>query len=429
MSHEFVSDTAVSRGLDPCLSRAFVLDVTTPMQTTLRIYLDHNATTGLSNEVKARVHAFLEEYGNPSSIHWAARGPKTVLRETRQKIAQALGVGPLEIIFTSGGSEGNNTILKGVFEHLTIAETRDKWSGRHEFITTKLEHPSIMKSLQWLEKRGAVVHYLDVTREGRVDLDQYRRLLSAKTALVSVMFANNETGVLFPIRQMVDLAHAAGALFHSDCVQGLGKVPLNLSELDVDYATFSAHKFYSLKGTGFIYVKKGSAYENLIHGGGQERQRRGGTENTVGIAALNTALDRLSELESKVASIGLMRDEFEARCLNEIPRMTITSGKALRVPNTSSLVIEGVDGETLLMSLDLKGFAVSTGAACSSGNPEPSPVLLAIGLSREEAQSSLRVSLGWDTTREEMESFFEALRAVVIRIRSIASEGAEENVS
>jgi cysteine desulfurase len=384
------------------------------MQGKSKIYLDHNATTGLSPEVKAAVPLFLEEFGNPSSIHWASRGPKTWLRETRKKVAEALSVSPLEIVFTSGGSEANNAVIKSV-----------KREGRNEFITTEVEHPSVLRAFEWLREQGAVVHFLKVNRQGRIDLEQYQSLLSNRTALVSVMFANNETGVIFPIREMAAAAHAVGAFFHSDCVQALGKVPLNLGELGVDAASFSAHKFYSLKGTGFLYLKKGFPFEPLIHGGGQERSRRGGTENTLGIAALGVAVEKLSEIVPRSRRMSELRDDLEARILSEISDVKITSDEAPRLPNTSSLVINGVDGETLLMSLDLKGFAVSTGAACSSGNPEPSPVLLAIGLSREEAQSSLRVSLGWDTTKEDIDSFLEALKAAVLRIRSLSVETEE----
>lgn len=388
-----------------------------------KIYLDHNATTGLSPEVREALPAFLEEFGNPSSIHWAGRGPKTVLREVRRSVAEALGASPLEIVFTSGASEANAAVIKSI-EGLI---GRGLPAERNEFITTEVEHPSVLNAFRWIESRGARVHYLKVDRDGALERETYRKLLGPRTALVSIMFANNETGVIFPVRELAAEARARGALFHSDCVQALGKIPVNLNELGVDYASFSAHKFYSLKGTGFLFVRKGRPFEPLIHGGGQERGRRGGTENTLGLYSLGVALKALPGTERESARVRELRDLFEREVVARINGVRITSLAAPRLPNTSSLVIEGVDGETLLMGLDLKGFAVSTGAACSSGNPEPSPVLLAIGLSREEAQSSLRVSLGWKTTEGEVRSFLDALAAVVFRIRSISPE-AEAHV-
>lgn len=256
----------------------------------------------------------------------------------------------------------------------------------------------------------------------QIDLKFYEEHLSEETALVSVMFANNETGTLFPIKKMAEMAHAKGALFHTDAVQAFGKVPVNLHELGVDFASFSGHKFYSIKGSGFLYSHKGSNFSPLIHGGAQERHRRGGTENTLGIGCLGVVAKRASMIEEKARSVGALRDHMEKRLLSEIADVTVTAGETARLPNTSSLVLSGVDGETMLMSMDIKGYAVSTGAACSSGNPEPSPVLLAMGLTREEAQNSLRVSLGWDTTLEQVDSFVETLKAVVTRLRSLKDD-------
>jgi cysteine desulfurase len=221
---------------------------------------------------------------------------------------------------------------------------------------------------------------------------------------------------------MAAMAHAKGALFHTDAVQGFGKVVLNFNELDVDFASISGHKFYSIKGTGLLYMKKGANVSPLIHGGGQERHRRGGTENTLGIACLGLMAKRAPLIEARAQEVKKLRDHMEARILSELEDVTITAVETERLSNTSSLVIKGADGETMLMSLDIKGYAVSTGAACSSGNPEPSPVLLAMGLSRAEAQNSLRVSLGWETTLEEVDGFVETLKAVVARLRSLSNE-------
>lgn len=380
------------------------------------IYFDHNATTPVSTKVLARLPEAVALWGNPSSIHWAGQQTKTLLRVARQNVATALGVSPLEIIFTNGGSESNNTVIKGLFHQFKNSETRN------EYITSAVEHPSVINAFRWLESQGAVVHFIGVDVQGQIDLETYKKLLSPKTVLVSVMAANNETGVLFPIAEMVRLAHQAGAKFHSDCVQMFGKLPLNLRDLNLDFASISAHKFYSLKGAGLLYSKKGNEVTPLIHGGGQERHRRGGTENTLGIFSLGVMAGEISNVSAQAKETAELRDHLEKRILSEIPQVTVTHSQVPRLPNTSSLILDGVDGETLLMSLDVKGFAVSTGAACSSGSPEPSPGLLAIGLTRRQAQSSLRVSLGWESTLEQVDEFVDVLISVVERLRELNPE-------
>lgn len=391
------------------------------MNTENRVYLDHNATTPLSQKVIHEIPSLIQAWGNPSSIHWSSREPKNLIRQARQNMATALNVSPLEIIFNSGGSEGNSSVILGAFEFFK--------NKKNHFICSAVEHPSVIKSFQHIESLGAKVDYIPVNRHGQLDLDFYKSRLNENTALVSVMRANNETGTLFPIEVLVKEAHRVGALFHSDCVQALGKIPLNLKDLNLDYATFSAHKFYSLKGTGALYVKKMVPFQKSIFGGGQERGRRGGTENTLGIASFGQMLPLLNETENHKNKMQGLRDHMESRILTEIPDVQLTAAESPRLPNTSSLILKDIDGETLLMSLDLKGFAVSTGAACSSGNPEPSPVLLAMGLSRAEAQSSLRVSLGWETTAEQINSFVDTLVSVVLRLRSLNSEFAKKEMS
>lgn len=380
-----------------------------------KTYLDFNATTPLAAELVEKLPEALAAWGNPSSIHWAGQNTKTLMREARNACAKALGISPLEIIFTSGGSEANNTVLQSFFE-------KTRGDSRNEFITTAIEHPSILKTLSHLQERGAVVHVISVKRNGELDWEHFEKVLSAKTALVSMMLANNETGLLLPIQEITEKVHAVGAKMHTDAVQSLGKIPLNLAELGVDFASFSGHKFYALKGSGILYCRKGNELRPLIFGGGQERHRRGGTENTLGIWALGQMALKAPEISSNAERIRFLRDHFEAQVQKEISNVKVTQSGASRLSNTSSLVISGVDGETLLMSLDVKGYAVSTGAACSSGSPEPSPVLLAMGLSKEEAQSSLRVSLGWTTTETEIQDFVETLKAVVTRLRNLASQ-------
>lgn len=398
-------------------------------QTKIFHYFDHNATTPVCKEVLEALPELAQAWGNPSSIHWSGRQPKNILREARKAVAESVGASPLEIVFTSGGSEANNTVLKGLFDYYqTSPFLNPEQRRRGHYMCSTVEHPSVMKTMLHLKALGAQVDFIPVNRDGEIDLEFYRNHLSEETALVSVMFANNETGTLFPIKQMAEMAHQKGALFHTDAVQGFGKVPINLNDLGVDFASFSGHKFYSVKGSGFLFSKKGSYLSSLIHGGAQERHRRGGTENTLGIGALGIVARRVDLIPEKMRVLAALRDKMEKRILAEIPDVTITAGKSLRLPNTSSLVLSGVDGETMLMSLDIKGYAVSTGAACSSGNPEPSPVLLAMGLSRREAQNSLRVSLGWESTQDEIDGFIETLKVVVTRLRSLKEEGDSSHV-
>lgn len=392
------------------------------------IYLDHNATTPVAAELRPRFAEWAGAWGNPSSIHWAGRKPKLFIREARRQLATMLGSDPLELVFTSGGSEANNFALKGVFEQQRNSGSTSQLH-RNRYIFSDVEHPSVRRTAEFLRARGADVHFVPVDRGGVFDMAVYRGLLNERTALVSVMYANNETGTLFPIREIARLAHEAGALVHTDAVQALGKVPVDLKDLGVDLASFSGHKFYALKGSGLLYVRRGVQLESLIHGGGQERYRRGGTENILAICSLGAMAAHGDEVVARGEEMRALRDAFETRVLAEIEGARITGDRAPRLPNTSSLVLPGVDGETLLMNLDIRGFAVSTGAACSSGSPEPSPVLLAMGLSRAEAQNSLRIGLGWGTTPEHIDRFILALKDVVARVRSFGSETSLEEVA
>lgn len=377
------------------------------------VYLDHNATTPIHPDLRAKVGEWLEVWGNPSSIHWAGRTPKALLREARASVAGLLGVESLELVFTSGGSEANNLAILGVCDRVPVSA-----GERNRIIISTGEHPSVRKTVEALKARGYQMDLVPINREGQLDLVALAAMLSEKTALVSVMLANNETGHIFPVAEVARLAHAVGALVHCDAVQALGKIPLKPRELGADLVSLSGHKFYALKGCGVLFVRKGINLTSLIHGGGQERGRRAGTENLPAIASLGFMTEKAGEIAVQSERLRKLRDLMEEMILREIEGVTITGRATLRLPNTSSLVLAGVDGETLLMNLDVRGFAVSTGAACSSGSPEPSPTLLAMGLTREEAQSSLRLSLGWWTTADDVVSFVTALKAVVIRLRS-----------
>jgi cysteine desulfurase len=374
------------------------------------IYFDHNATAPLCPELKAKVPEWLEHGGNPSSIHWAGRGPKALLREARQNVARFLGVDALELVFTSGGSEANNLALKGMLPSRPASGDRDR------ILISSVEHPSVVKTAMAMTEQGYSVEMIPVSREGEIDLARYLALLGPRTALVSCMLANNETGHIFPIAEMARLAHGAGALFHCDAVQALGKMALRPRDLGVDAVTISGHKFYALKGCGALYIRKGVNIKCLINGGPQERGRRAGTENVLAAASLGFMCAQPGRVIAENEKVRALRDYLEKRIVNEIPDVRINGGE-FRLPNTSHMTLAGVDGETLLINLDVEGFAVSTGAACSSGSPEPSPALLAMGHSRAEAQSSLRLSLGWENTREEVDAFVEALKPVVARLR------------
>jgi cysteine desulfurase len=381
------------------------------------IYLDYNATTPVDPIIKTKVLDWISFWGNPSSIHQQGRGPKKLLRESRRKIAEKFNCHPLEVIFTGGGSESNNLAIKGcALAYRKINPQRNK------IILGAIEHPSILKQINFLEDLGFIVKVIPVDRQGAYDLDFYKKELDESLALVSVMLANNELGIIAPIRQMVDLAHKVGAYFHSDMVQALGKYSFSLDDLNVDLASFSAHKIYALKGSGILYVKKGTPLISQIDGGSQERYRRAGTENVLAIASFSQMIE-LIDTKDFVSKISPLRDLLEDSLLKKIPDVEILCDKSERLVNTSCFCIKGMSGETLLMNLDIKGFSVATGAACSSGNPEPSPVLLAIGLSFQEAQSSLRISLGKYTNQQEIEKFVEVLVATVNRLRELEESG------
>ena len=282
---------------------------------------------------------------------------------------------------------------------------------RREIICSRVEHPSVLKTVESLANHGFKIKWLEVKKDGSLDLEGLEGLLSDHTALVSVQYVNNETGNIFPIKEVAQRAHARGALVHSDMVQALGKLKVDLKDLGVDLATFAGHKFYSLKGAGFLYVKRGTRLEPLIRGGGQERSRRAGTENALAIACLGEAVrvlgPAIDEMNQKVR---YLRDGLEEKCVKNVSAMHINGQTQPRVSNTSSMTFAQTDGETLLINLDTRGFAVSSGAACSSGSQEPSPVLRAMGFSAEEASQTLRMSLGWLTTQEQVDGFFESLK-------------------
>lgn len=380
------------------------------------VYLDHNATTPPDPQVLQNLAKWAnEDWGNPSSIHSYGRGPKARIREARAELSQALKCSPLELVFTSGGSESNTTGL------LLLAERAKQQLGRPGIVAAKIEHPSVLKTLVHLEAQGHPVYWASVDRSGAVSVDDFTRLMSQpNVGVATLMLANNETGVVQPVEELARIAKQRGVLFHTDAVQALGRLPIDFQRLEVESASFAGHKFYALKGAGVLFLRKGNPVRPLIFGGGQERARRGGTENTLAIASLGLMAKRLNrELEFQTQKMRFLRDDFERQVVRSIRGVAINGLNQERLASTSSLLIDEIDGETLLMALDIEGFAVSTGAACSSGSPEPSHVLLAMGLTRAQAQRSLRVGLGWSTTQDEIERFVHALARTVERLRTV----------
>lgn len=377
------------------------------------IYFDFNATTPVDPQVLFKLPEWLTLWGNPSSIHFHGRGAKKLLRESRRSMAQALDVHPLELIFTSGGSESNNLAIKG-----SLQEIKKKNPGKNTVIIGSIEHPSVLKQISQIKEMGFEVKKVPVSPSGEYDLSKYDEWMNESVALVSIMLANNEIGMIAPIREMCEKAHGVGAVFHSDMVQCLGKISFSLKDLDVDMASFSSHKVYALKGSGALYVKKGTPFSARTLGGSQERGRRAGTENLAAVASFAHMIEQLNPQSFK-ETLAPMRNQFEDWIIKNIEGVRVLGSSVERLPNTTCFLVDSVNAEMMLMNLDIRGFSVGTGAACSSGNPEPSPVLLALGLTRDEAQSSLRVSLGKDTTQEDVMALAQNLKEVVEHLRQL----------
>ncbi|MCS7316475.1 MAG: cysteine desulfurase family protein [Bryobacterales bacterium] len=386
----------------------------------MRAYFDHNATTPVASEVLEAMRAvFLEDFGNASSVHAYGQAARRRLEQARREVALQLGVAPGEIVFTSGGTEADNLAILGL--------VRNDPRPRKHVITTAIEHPAVLEACAQLEREGVEVTRVPPDSRGVVDPDAVRRALRAQTVLVSVMHVNNELGTIQPVAEIARLAREAGAWVHSDGVQAVGKLRVNLRELGVDLYSISAHKIYGPKGVGALYVRQGVPVGRIQFGGHQERDRRPGTENVPGAVGLATALSLVGrDLDRESWRLTRLRERFEEGVLARIPEVVINGAGAPRCPNTSNLTFRGVDGEALLIALDLAGFAVSSGAACSSGASEPSHVLSAIGLGRREARGSVRVSMGRLNDERQVDALVEALAEAVTRLRALAP--AEERV-
>ncbi len=378
------------------------------------MYLDTAATTKTASEVvEAMLPYFTEKYGNPSSVYSFASGNKEAISEQRDVIAEALGAKGNEIYFTAGGSESDNWALKAAAEAYG-----DK--GNH-IITTKIEHHAILHTAEYLEKRGFEVTYLDVDEDGKVSLEDLKKAIRPSTILISVMYANNEIGTIQPIREIGEIAHENGILFHTDAVQAFGQVPIQVDECHIDMLSASGHKLNGPKGIGFLYIRRGVKIRSFVHGGAQERKRRAGTENVPGIIGLGTAVRRAAAtMEERGKKESRLRDHMISRIMEEIPYCRLNGHKADRLPNNVNVSFQFVEGESLLIMLDGKGICASSGSACTSGSLDPSHVLLAIGLPHEIAHGSLRMTLGEETTEEEIDYVVDCLKEIVGRLRDMS---------
>ena len=381
-----------------------------------RVYFDHNATTYMRQEVvDAMLPYFRERFGNASSLHFFGQENRDAVDGARARVAELLNAEPEEVIFTSGGTESDNLAIRGA------VRARRRLSRANHIITSDIEHPAVLKTCQDLEGEGYRVSYIPCDARGVVRLDLLEKALSQDTALVSVMLANNETGVIQPIGEISALTRARGITFHTDAVQGAGKIPVDVDVLGVDLLSISAHKFYGPKGIGALYVRRGTALEAVSTGGSHECGLRPGTENIPGIVGLGEAA-RLTrrDLAREMERIGGLRDRLERETLVRIDDVVVAGAGAPRVPNTSSMVVSRVEGEAITLRLSMLGFAISSGSACSSGANEPSHVLVALGLDPAIAQGGIRVSLGIANTAEEVDAFLEAFPQVVARLRELS---------
>ena len=379
-----------------------------------RIYLDNAATTRTAQEVvDAMLPYFTESYGNPSSIYELGQRSKEAITKAREEIARVIGAKPEEIYFTGGGSEADNWAIKAAYEAY-------KNKGNH-IITSKIEHHAVLHTCQYLEKQGARVTYLDVDENGMIDLDQLQKAITPETILITIMFANNEIGTIEPVKEIGMIAKEHGILFHTDAVQAFGQVPIDVDELNIDMLSSSAHKINGPKGIGCLYIRKGVKIRSFIHGGAQERKRRAGTENVPGIVGYGVAARMAAEsMEERTKKEQELRDYFIRQVLEEVPYTRLNGDPVKRLPNNANFSFRFIEGESLLIMLDMKGIAGSSGSACTSGSLDPSHVLLAIGLPHETAHGSLRLTLGADTTKEDLDYTLEQIKEIVAKLRNLS---------
>lgn len=378
------------------------------------IYLDNAATTKAAKEaVDAMIPFFREHYGNASSIYSLGAESKKAMNQAREVIAGSIGATPQEIYFTGGGSEADNWALVAAAEAYAS-------KGKH-IITSKIEHHAILHTCEYLQKRGYEITYIDVDEHGILNLDELKKAIRSDTILISVMFANNEIGTIQPMKEIGEIAREHGVLFHTDAVQAYGHVPINVDEYHIDMLSTSAHKINGPKGIGFLYIRKGVKIRSFIHGGAQERSRRAGTENIPGIVGFGAAVKRAVEsLDERMAQETRLRDYLIKRISEEIPYCRLNGDRAKRLPNNVNFSFRFIEGESLLIMLDMRGICASSGSACTSGSLDPSHVLLAIGLPHEIAHGSLRLTLSEENTEEEMDYVVESIKEIVARLRQMS---------
>ncbi|HVP36561.1 MAG TPA: cysteine desulfurase NifS [Terriglobales bacterium] len=379
-----------------------------------KIYLDHNATTPVHPEVlEAMLPFYKEGFGNASSIHSFGREAKVALEESREKVAKFLNADPLEIYFTSGGTESDNLAVKGV-------AWANKKKGNH-IITSRIEHHAVLESCRYLEKEGYEITYLPVDKYGLVDHDEFKKSIKKETVLVSIMHANNEIGTIQPIAELAGIAKEKGVYFHTDAVQSTGKLKIDVNELNVDMLSLSAHKFYGPKGVGALYIRRGVRLTPLAHGGHHEKSRRAGTENVPGIVGLAKALEIAhSDMQEEEKRLKNLTEAFYKKVTERIPDVFMNGHPVLRIPNTMNISFKGVEGESIILNLDLKGIGVASGSACTSGSLEPSHVLSAMGVPGDLAQSSLRFSFGRSNTMEDVDYVVEILPEIIAKLRAMS---------
>ena len=378
------------------------------------IYLDNAATTKTRPEVvEAMLPYFTEYYGNPSSVYEFATPSKKAIAEARETIAKSLGAKTNEIYFTAGGSESDNWAIKATAE---AYESK----GKH-IITSKIEHHAVLHTCEYLEKRGFEITYLDVDENGTVKLDELKKAIRPDTILISIMFANNEIGTIQPIKEIGEIAKEHGIIFHTDAVQAYAHVPINVDEYHIDMLSVSGHKFNGPKGIGFLYIRTGLKLRSFVHGGSQERKRRGGTENVPGIVGMGKAVEiAMANLAERTAYEVELRDYLINRVLSEVPYVRLNGHRTNRLPNNANFAFQFIEGESLLIMLDMQGICGSSGSACTSGSLDPSHVLLAIGLPHEIAHGSLRLTLSEETTKEDIDFTVDEIKKIVEKLRSMS---------
>jgi cysteine desulfurase len=390
----------------------------------MRVYFDYNATTPVSPDVIDAVVAMTrDQFGNPSSVHHFGQRAKAALDEARAAVAALINAEPSEVVYTSGGTESDNFAIRGVAEALEP-------TGRKHLIASAIEHEAVLNTLKALGRRGWQTTLLPVDQTGIVDPERLRAVISNETALVSVMHANNEIGTIQPVAQLAAIAHEHGALVHTDAVQSVGKIPVDVRSMGIDLLSLSAHKFNGPKGAGALWIKRGTRMQPILTGGKHERSRRAGTENAPALVGMGVAA-RLAQakLNAEGMRVGRLRDRLEEEILRTVPGTMVNGTHSPRVPNTTNISFERVEAESLLIALDLEGIAVSTGSACSSGTLEPSHVLRAMGFSAHRTQNSLRFSLGLFSTEEEVDRVVSVLPGIVEKLRGLTRKPATQTVS